>query len=292
MKITLRQLEVFAAVASHGQVTRAAQAVAMSQAAASMALADLEGQLGTPLFNRQGRQWRLTDSGREILPLAREVLDRVSDIEAVGQTSGVAFDIHLGASVTIGNHLLPELIVELSRAYPAANVQVSRHNTEQVVARLLAFQIDLGFIEGPVNDPRIACFAWRQDELQVFAAADHPLAGRQLSADDLRSAGWVSREAGSGTREHFDRAMGEAGLAPRIVLELEQPEAVRQCVRLGLGLGCLSSLELRDAFQAGWLVPLATPFLNLSRQLRIALHAQKHRTRGVQAVLELCRCSA
>lgn len=292
MKITLRQLEVFAAVASHGQVTRAAQAVAMSQAAASMALADLEGQLGTPLFNRQGRQWQLTDSGREILPLAREVLDRVGDIEAVGQTRGVAFDIHLGASVTIGNHLLPELIVELSRAYPAARVQVSRHNTEQVVARLLAFQIDLGFIEGPVRDPRIACFPWRQDMLQVFAAPDHPLAGRQLSAEDLRSAAWVSRESGSGTREHFDRAMSEAGITPVIVLELEQPEAVRQCVRLGLGLGCLSSLELRDAFQAGWLVPLETPFLDLSRQLRIALHAQKHLTRGVQAVLKLCQGEA
>lgn len=288
MKISLRQLEVFAAVASHGQVTRAARAVAMSQAAASMALADLEGQLGTPLFNRQGRQWQLTDSGREILPLAREVLDRVGDIEAVGQTRGAAFDIHLGASVTIGNHLLPELIVDLNRRYPASRIQVSRHNTEQVVARLLAFQIDLGFVEGPVNDPLVACFPWRRDELQVFAAPDHPLVGRQLSVEDLRSAGWVSRESGSGTRQHFDQAMAESGIAPRITLELEQPEAVRQCVRLGLGLGCLSSLELREAFQAGWLVPLATPFLDLSRQLRIVLHAQKHRTRGIQAVLDLC----
>jgi len=260
----------------------------MSQAAASMALADLEGQLGTPLFNRLGRQWQLTDSGREILPLAREVLDRVGDIEAVGQARGAAFDIHLGASVTIGNHLLPELVVELNQRYPASSIQVSRHNTEQVVSRLLAFQIDLGFIEGPVNDPRIACFPWRQDELQVFAAPGHPLVGRQLGAEDLRSLAWVSREPGSGTREHFDRALAGVGITPRIVLELEQPEAVRQCVRLGLGLGCLSSLELRDAFQAGWLVPLETPCLDLTRQLRIALHAQKHRTRGVQAVLELC----
>lgn len=115
---------------------------------------------------------------------------------------------------------------------------------------------------------------------------------RQLSVEDLRSVGWVSRESGSGTREHFDRAMAESGITPRIVLELEQPEAVRQCVRLGLGVGCLSSLELCDAFQAGWLVPLATPFLGLSRQLRIALHAQKYRTRGIQAVLDLCRSQA
>lgn len=288
MKITLRQLEVFAAIASHGQVTRAAQAVALSQAAASMALADLEGQLGTPLFHRVGRHWQLTDSGREILPLAREVLDRVGDIEDIGRTRGAAFDIHLGASVTIGNHLLPGLIAELMQLHPLGKVQVSRHNTEQVVSRLLAFQIDLGFIEGPVNDPRLTCFDWRQDELQVFAAPGHPLAGAALAPEDLAAAGWIVREPGSGTRECFDRAMADAGIRPRIVLELEQPEAVRQCVRLGLGLGCLSALELREAIHAGWLLRLQAPFLALSRQLRIAVHAQKHRTRGIQAILDLC----
>jgi DNA-binding transcriptional LysR family regulator len=288
MKITLRQLEVFAAIASHGQVTRAAQAVAMSQAAASMALADLESQLGAPLFNRNGRQWQLTDNGREILPLAREVLDRTQDIEDIAHAQGSAFDIHLGASVTIGNHLLPSLIAELSRTYPQAKVRVSRHNTEQVIAKLLAFQIDLGFIEGAASDPRLSFFPWRQDQLQVFAAPDHPLVGCEVSAEDLCSAAWITREPGSGTRERFDRSLAEAGISPRIALELEQPEAVRQCVRLGMGLGCLSSLELRESFQAGTLVPLATPFLDLSRELRIAMHGQKHRTRGIQAVLALC----
>lgn len=289
MKITLRQLEVFAAVASYGQVTRAAQAVAMTQAAASMALADLEGQLGAPLFNRRGRQWQLTDSGREILPLAREVLDRVGDIESIGQSRSPAFDIHLGASVTIGNHLLPALIAELAGAYPAGRVRVSRHNTEQVVARLLTFQIDLGFIEGPVNDSRLNCFSWCRDQLRIFAAPGHPLAGRQASPADLIAADWVVREPGSGTREQFERALGDRGITPRIALELEQPEAVRQCVRLGLGLGCLSELELREAFRSGTLAPVEAPFLDLTRELRIALHAQKHRTRGIQAVLDLCR---
>jgi DNA-binding transcriptional LysR family regulator len=288
MKITLRQLEVFAAIASHGQVTRAAQSVALSQAAASMALADLEKQLGAPLFNRNGRQWQLTDNGREILPLAREVLDRTQDIEDIAHAQGAAFDIHLGASVTIGNHLLPSLIAELSQTYPQAKVRVSRHNTEQVVAKLLAFQIDLGFIEGAASDPRLRFFPWRQDQLQVFAAADHPLAGREISKEDLRTAAWITREPGSGTRERFDRALSEAGITPHIALELEQPEAVRQCVRLGMGLGCLSLLELRESFQAGTLAPIATPFLDLGRELRIAMHAQKHRTRGIQAVLALC----
>lgn len=288
MKITLRQLEVFAAVAREGQVTRAAQAMALSQAAASMALADLESQLGAALFHRGGRQWTLTETGREILPLAREVLDRAQDIEDIAQARGNAFDIQIGASVSIGNHLLPGLLATLRTAHPHGRIRVARCNTEQVVARLLAFQIDLGFVEGPVNDPRLRCLPWREDSLQVFAAPDHPLVGRALGAEDLRSVDWVVREPGSGTRECFDRAFSQAGLQPRIALELEQPEAVRQCVRLGMGLGCLSTLELREAFQAGWLVPLDTPFLDLGRDLSIVLHAQKHLTLGIQAVLAAC----
>ncbi|MRD73657.1 LysR family transcriptional regulator [Rhodocyclus tenuis] len=288
MKITLRQLEVFVAIARQGQVTRAAQQVALSQAAASMALADLEQQLSAPLFHRSGRRLALTDNGREILPLAQEMLDRAGDIESIAATRGRSFDIRLGASVTIGNHLLPALIAELGQREPLGTVHISRHNTDQVLARLLAFDIDLGFIEGAANDPRLHYFPWRNDTLRVFAAADHPLTRRPATADDLRDARWITREPGSGTREHIDRALAAAGITPHIALELEQPEAVRQCVRLGMGIGCLSTLELRDAFQAGWLAPVETPFLDLERPLRIAIHAQKHRTRGIQAVLALC----
>ena len=289
MKISLRQLQVFVAIASHGQVTRAAQTLALSQAAASMALADLENQLGTPLIHRSGKRWQLSDSGRSILPLAREVLDRVADIEAIGTTCGTAFDLHVGASVTIGNHLLPELLARLAGDYPQARLLIARHNTEQVVTRLLNFQIDIGFIEGPpLADSRLICQPWRADELQLCAAPSHPLAGKTASIAELKAARWVTRERGSGTRDCFERACANAGVRPDIVLELEQPEAVRQCVRLGLGLGCLSGLELREAFKAGWLQPVMAPALDLRRQLCIALHAQKHRTLGIRTLLALC----
>ena len=292
MKITLRQLEVFAAVAAHGQVTRAAQAVALTQAAASMALADLEHQLGMPLFHRHGRQWQLTDGGREALALARDVLDRVDDIESIAAGQHASFDLRLGASVTIGNHLVPGLLATLKRQHPAGRIQVSRHNTEQVAARLRSFQIDLGMIEGPVHDASIRCLPWRHDELKVFVAPDHPLAHQEAGPEVLSALSWVVRERGSGTREHLDRALQDAGITPQIALELEQPEAVRQCVRLGLGAGCLSLLELHEAFQARVLAPVHTPTLALTRPLRLALHADKHLTRGIRAVLQACGVDA
>lgn len=100
------------------------------------------------------------------------------------------------------------------------------------------------------------------------------MAGRTASHDDLKNVDWILREKGSGTRDVFDRALASAGLPRRVAFELEQPEAIRQCVRNGLGMGCMSMLELRDAFQAGWLAPVGAPFLNLERQFQVVLHCK------------------
>ena len=288
MKITLRQLEIFAAIANHGHVTRAAETVAMTQSAASMALAELEQQLGTPLFDRIGRQLRLNESGRQLLPKALDVIDRVRAIEAAPHDQELAFDLHIGASLTIGNHLLPGLLAELQRRHPKGRTRLSLRNTEQVVADLVHFRIDLGFVEGPVQDERIIRHLWHRDRLCVFAATDHPLANSTASHDALRQAAWILREKGSGTREVFDRARNNAMLPITAAYELEQPEAIRQCVRAGLGLGCLSILELKDAFQAGWLAPVHTPFLDLDRLFQIIIHRDKHLSPGLCAILALC----
>jgi len=288
MKITLRQLEIFTAIAAHGHVTRAAETIAMTQSAASTALAELEQQLETTLFDRIGRQLLLNEAGRQLLPRALDVLDRIREIEASTQSGELAFDLHLGASLTIGNHLLPALLAELGRRHPHGQVRLALKNTEQVVADLLNFRIDLGFVEGPVQDDRLQRYVWHQDRLGVFVHAGHPLANRTATHEDLREVRWVLREKGSGTRDVFDRALASAGLPRHIAYELEQPEAIRQCVRNGLGMGCLSTLELRDAFQSGWLAPVSTPFLELERQFQVVLHRDKHLSPGLRAILALC----
>ena len=292
MKITLRQLEIFVVIASRGHVTRAAETVAMTQSAASMALAELEQQLAAPLFDRIGRQLHLNESGRQLLPRAREVLDRVGDIETAALCGELAFDLQLDASLTVGNHLLPGLLADLRQRHPQAQIRLSLKNTEQVVADLQRFRIDVGFIEGLAQDECLDRYLWRRDRLCVFAAPGNPLANKTATYDDLRRSAWILREKGSGTRDVFDRACTGVSLAPTVALELEQPEAIRQCVRAGLGLGCLSTLELKDAFQAGWLAPVPTPFLNLERDFHILVHRKKHRGRGILAVLDACGVNA
>jgi len=190
--------------------------------------------------------------------------------------------------VTIGNHLVPGLIAGLKADYPLGRVHVARYNSGQVLAHLAAFQIDLGFIEGNLEGEDFVRLPWRQDCLLLFAAPDHPLVGRILTPVDLFAAEWVLRERGSGTREVLERACLDYEISPRVALELEQPEAIRQCVKAGLGIGCLSELELEDAFRAGSLVPLQVPFLAMRRHLDVVIHRHKFISHGIAAVLRAC----
>jgi DNA-binding transcriptional LysR family regulator len=289
IRLTLRQLEVFVSIAGqHGHVTRAAQVIGMTQAAASMAIADLEKQLDARLFDRVGKQLILNETGRILLQRAQAVLDRAAEIQMLAAGSQSIFDIRLGASVTVGNHLLPPVLARFKQSFPNGQIRVMRYNTDQVLEQLSDFSIELGFVEGPVEDSRFLTFPWKKDALTIFAAAGHPLAGKKLTAADLAAADWVMREPGSGTRKVFERSLAALGIVPRIALELEQPAAIRECVKAGMGLGCLSRLELQDAIAAGQIVPLKAPLLDLGRDINIVLHNQKYVSEAIGTILKLC----
>ena len=124
----------------------------------------------------------------------------------------------------------------------------------------------------------------------VFCSPDHPFARKdRLSDADLRSATWVMREQGSGTRQTFERGMH--GLLPDldILLELEHTEAIKRAVEANLGIGCLSRVCLADAFRRGSLVPLKVPEeRQFDRTFYFILHKQKYRSAGIDRWIDLC----
>jgi DNA-binding transcriptional LysR family regulator len=176
------------------------------------------------------------------------------------------------------------------KAHPGAHLTLEVGNTRHVIEAIRQFQVDLGFIEGFCHEPEIEVLPWGEDELVIFAAPGHPLAQRgQLDEADLAAADWILREPGSGTREVFDNAV--LGRIPRIrlLLEFSHTEAIKQAVASGIGIGCASRRSLEDAFRTGSVVPLATPFLNLRRDLFVLIHRQKFRTQGLERFLLHCQ---
>lgn len=290
MRYSFRQLEVFVAVARAESVSRAAENLAMTQSATSMALTELEKQFSTRLFDRHGKRLQLNELGRQLLPQAMELLDRATEIEnSLSGDAGIG-SMRIGATLTIGNYLATLLIGDFMRQHPHSRVQLEVHNTSTVVDQVAHFQLDLGLIEGEAQHPELDIVPWVGDEMVVFAAPEHPLARQaSVSLEELAHEPWILRERGSGTRQVFDAALRH--LMPRldIRLELEHTEAIKRAVESGLGIGCISRLALKDAFRRGSLVPLPIRGLDLQRSFYFVLHRQKYRTRGIEAFMQLCR---
>jgi DNA-binding transcriptional LysR family regulator len=287
--ISLRQLEAFVAAARRGNVTRAAQDLCLSQPAASQALADLETQLGEKLFDRRGRRLHLNASGRALLPLAADVLDRARDLRERFRAGGaLSGELRVGASSTVGSYLLPVLMGRFVAAHPSLRATLEVANSAAIVQALLRYEIDVGFSEGGCRHEDVEALPWRADALVVVASADHPLALRsRVALRALEGEAWILRERGSGTRDTFEQALAGRLPAPRVLLELGHTEAVKQAVAAGLGLGCLSRLAVERELRRGELKALPVADLPLARQLSILIHRRRHRSRALKELLRV-----
>jgi len=286
INISPRQLEVFVHVATLGSVRAAAERLHLTQPAASMALRDMEDQLGGRVFDRERGRLHLNPRGRELLPLAQELLERYAEFGRRGGGEAVpGGELRVGTSNTVGNYRVGELLGRFVESHPHVTVRLRVANTATIAAAMLDHALDVGCVEGPVTHPQLEVRPWRTDTLVVCARPDHPLARRRrLVPEHFSGARWVLREPGSATRALSERAL--ARLPPGLtVLELDQIEAIKQAVVAGLGIACLPQVAVTDAVGAGRLKVLRTPFLDLTRQLSILLHRQKYRGTAMEAFL-------
>jgi DNA-binding transcriptional LysR family regulator len=289
--MTLEQLRIFVAVATREHVTQAARDLNLTQSATSAAVAALEAQYQTKLFDRVGRRIVLTATGRAFLGEARSILARVAAAEAVlddlaGLKRG---SLALAASQTIAGYWLPAFIHRFNTAHPAIRLSLTIGNTEQVAARVREGTADLGFVEGNVDDPVLAAQPVADDELVLVGPPGHPLCGGSpVTASALKAARWVLREPGSGTRAMFEAALGAFGVAPAeldVVFDLPSNEAVRGAVEAGAGVTVISRLVAVRALKAGM---LATADVALPRRHFFSLrHREHHMTQAAREFLRI-----
>lgn len=232
-------------------ISRAAEALHLSQPAVSGQLRQLQDEFGEPLYLRDGRGVRLTPVGEQLVPLATRLRDTFAQARAYrdavrGVERGT---LRVGASTTPASYLLPYLIAEFRPLAPGVAIQAMTGNTADVVAALGS--LDLALIEGPPGDalpPGTAVHPWREDEIVAIVPASHPLAasaGRAVTLEALAESPLVLREAGSGVRQLVERAFARAGVPVRVALEIAGVEAVKEAVRAGMGVGFVSAMSLR-----------------------------------------------
>jgi DNA-binding transcriptional LysR family regulator len=295
MHVTLRQLQIFRAIALSGSTTAAAQSVPLSQSAASAALNELERILNARLFDRVGKRLLLNDRGRALLPTALAVLDGARNLETAFLSADHAslIDLHLFASTTVGNYILPRLLARFQERVPAAQLQLQIGNTRDVVTAVREFDADLGLIEGPCHASDIVVLPWLEDELVIVASPGHPLAKAarrgKLTAKQLSQSCWLLREPGSGTREAVEQALLPHLVNFQSTMTLGSSESIKNAVAEGLGVSCLSRYVVQDLAAADRLRVLDTRLPRLTRRLTIIHHRRKLLSDSLSGFIAHCR---
>jgi len=292
MSATIRQLEIFNAVVESGQVTKAAKNLFLTQSAVSLALSEMENQLGGPLFDRSGRCLELNDRGRYFLPLSREILDKLEDLNSLmnekdGQFAG---SLNLVASSTIGNYVLPYLITAFRSMHPDVHFNMLVYNTKTAEKLIVDRAVDLGFVEGEVNNEQVVVKNWFQDELVLISRPQNDTNSAILCdvKTDLKKFKWVMRESGSGTAQIFKSKLGKHVTDLNVVMELGHTEAIKKAVEAGAGIGCLSKLTVCRAINRGWLQQIPLLGVDTKRQLSVIIHKNKAKTRLIHEFLDFC----
>ena len=283
--MNLNQLAIFAAVAQQGSVSRGAEQLYISQPAASKQIKELEASLETLLFERLPTGVRLTQAGELLADYARRMFALESEAElALKELRGLARGrLVIGASLTIGVYLLPEVLGTFHRRHPHIELQLEIANTDVVQRQLSEGGLDLGLTEGLAQKNGLTAEVIGRDEIVAIAPPQHPLALQKGGVTLARfcEEPLVMRELGSGTRAVVEQALALRFAAPvRSVMSLGSTEAIKRAVAAGIGVAFVSRLAIGQELAGAYLAVVPLADFSLARPLH---HLRRRGSRETQA---------
>ncbi|MHB8148026.1 MAG: LysR family transcriptional regulator [Vulcanimicrobiaceae bacterium] len=273
MDVTLTQLESLRRIAHHRSFTKAAKSLGITQPAVSQQLAALQRSLGIRLVETERSRPRLTQAGRFVASRAERIGEQIDALirEVKEYAHAERGELHVAATLTIGTYVLPGMLRAFCASRPEVTPNIEIVNTSTVAARVLAGEVAIGLIEGAVSDSDINVQRFGGDRLVLIVPPHgHPLSdATSIVANALAEYAFVSRETGSGTRDHGYEMVQRRGIKPEIALELPNGEAIVCAVEAGWGVAILSELAVERAIAVGSVHPVAIEDLALDRDFCI-----------------------
>lgn len=273
LNITLTQLRAFCAVAETRNFRTAAERLHLSQSGVSVQVAGLERALRLALLDRRPPGWRLTKAGEVILERARAIVEQgaLLEREAAAIRSGVRGQFRLGATLSIADHSLSEMLSDYLRAHPEVRVSVRVQNTREIEHAVLAGELDVALIEGFLSAPaHLVETPYARDQMVAICAHDHPFAERSsITREELIEAPLIAREPGSGSRALVEERLGISLDQLNLRIELSSVRAIITAVAAGMGIALLSRTSVAEAIAEGEVAAVDVDGLDLSRFFRM-----------------------
>ncbi|MFD1673767.1 LysR family transcriptional regulator [Alicyclobacillus fodiniaquatilis] len=280
------QLMTFVVVAEQRNFTRAAELLHATQPAISQQIQTLETRLGTKLLERSNKQVQLNRAGEIVYEYAKQMIQLYGQMERLvaDLTNSASGTLHIGASFTYGEYVLPQILADFVATYPNITPSISINNTREVVEQVGAGHLDMGVIEGGHINPHVMVKDLAEDTMVIVAAAEHPLSANRGAFNQaaLERETWLLREQGSGTREIADQMFEALDIHPTAIIEIGSTQAIKESVEAGLGIAVLSESVIRKEISLGTLTTLPALAAPFHRKFSTVLRKTSFHTRATQ----------
>jgi DNA-binding transcriptional LysR family regulator len=289
MSVYYDALRTFITVVEEKNFTKAGEKLRLSQPSVSLHIKHLESEFQAKLIDRSPKHLYVTVAGEMLYERAKQILNLYEktkeDIYAYQHT--ISGKIHIGASFTIGEYVLPVLLANFSRRYPEIEVEVKIGNTKRIAEGVKLLQMDIGLIEGQTSDKDLHIIPFMEDEMVLVVPPTHPLAVQHtVTPEEIQEETWVVREEGSGTRVYSDYVIRTFGLQVKKMITFSSNQAVQEAVAAGLGITLLSRWVVKKPLQYGGLAELSIQGKRFSRRFSYIYPVHAEKTKVTDLFLE------
>lgn len=271
MALNLHLLRMFVAVARVGSFSRAAEGMNLSQPALSKGVRDFELQVGCRLLNRSQKGVVPTAEGLALLKYAEDLFaaERAAEEMLSSKRNLNNGSLRIGASTTIATYMLAPYLGAFHRAYPGIDLHLVSANTREIAEQMAAQEIDIGLVEGPIDEGVVVAEKWRTDVMKLIVSEHHEFASAVEPIDPQLLGGEVLilREPGSGSREVVTQALASNNIEPLRFLEIGSTAAIKQAVAAGIGVSIVSTVATRDQVRLGYLKAVELRGITVERSL-------------------------
>lgn len=279
--MNIEQLKIFQTLAEKNNFSETAKALHLSQPSVTLQIKSLEERFNAKLFHRTTKRVSLTHAGEILYTHTTQIMRLIDqtekDIGRLSQT--ISGELKIGASLTIGEYVLPKILGAFKQQYPDVKLMIEIINSDQIVRKILDRTLHLGFIEAPIDSPKMHTEPFMEDELVIIASGStlNPVIEGQneITKEQLKQLPFIFRESGSGTRRVMENALRQHHIDPEelnIVLEVGSTEAIKSTVESGLGISIISKSCIEKEKDLGRLQELRVQNIRIRRFLQTIYH--------------------
>ncbi len=272
-------MEIFLEVAKIGHLTQVANDLGLSQSAVSMSIKELECILGCKLFDRIQKKLVLNEKGRAFMHAIEPLIKKLRDIEEEFMSQENKGELTIGASTTIADYIMPHIICEYMEKYPDVKISMKIGNTEEIAKLVEDGQVDLGYIEGEIQNFNLIMSPIGVDELIIVTGDKDLVRKKEYYIDNLLDYKWILREEGSGTRSVFLNKIKNHVTGLNLFLDLRHTEAIKSVLKETKGtLSCISKIAVSRNIECKELYQLKLKGFDFTREFFQIHHKDKYKS--------------